>query len=231
MDESLKLPYLSKIDTRGDFQVWIVDGAYIRGHTDEEFTNFGQHYRYPYIPDNEFWIDQEAEHDEHQFFIDHLLVEHELMAKGMSYGEALTRADQVERKVRRRAGDVRKVTHQGQSLPDPATVEERLWKKLENGLCVWIVNGRLVRSAYDIDFTAGGHDHVYEFIPTATVWIDDAIQEQERGFVLLHELHERNQMEKGMPYSQAHAESSRMEFRCRHHPDELHDALAAEGWA
>jgi hypothetical protein len=38
-------------------------------------------------------------------------------------------------------------------------------------------------------------------------------------------------MEKGMPYSQAHAESSRLEFRCRHHPDELHDALAAEGWA
>jgi hypothetical protein len=30
---------------------------------DEEFTNFGQHYRYPYIPKNELWIDQEAGHD------------------------------------------------------------------------------------------------------------------------------------------------------------------------
>jgi hypothetical protein len=30
---------------------------------DEEFTNFGQHYRYPYIPKNELWIDQEARHD------------------------------------------------------------------------------------------------------------------------------------------------------------------------
>ena len=231
MDVTLKPPYLSKSDQRGDFQVWIVDGVYIRGHIDEEFTNFGQHYRYPYIPDMEFWIDREAEHDERQFFIDHLLVEHELMAKGMPYGDALTKADETERKERRRAGDVRKVTHQGQSLPDPAVVEERLWKKLEDGISVWIVNGRLVRSAYDIDFTAGGHDHVYEFVPYATVWIDDALEEQERGFVLLHELHERNQMEKGMPYSQAHAESSRMEFRCRHHPDELHDALAAEGWA
>ena len=231
MDENLTTPYLSKADQRGDFQVWIVDGAYIRGHTDEEFTNFGQHYRYPYIPDMEFWIDQEAEHDERQFFIDHLLVEHELMAKGMPYGDALTKADETERKERRRAGDLAKVTHQGQTLPDPAIVQERLWKKLENGISVWIVNGRLVRSAYDIDFTAGGHDHVYEFVPTATVWIDDAIEEMERGFVLLHELHERNQMEKGMSYSQAHAESSRMEFRCRHHPDELHDALAAEGWA
>jgi hypothetical protein len=123
------------------------------------------------------------------------------------------------------------VTHQGQSLPDPATVHEHLWKKLENGIQVWIVNGRLVRSAYDIDFTEGGHDHVYEFVPTGEVWIDDAIEEEERSFVLLHELHERNRMEKGMPYSQAHAESSRLEFHCRHHPDELHDALAAEGWA
>ena len=230
MEESFKEPYLSKADQRGDFQVWIVDGTYIRGHIDEEFTNFGQHYRYPYIPDKEFWIDREAQHDERQFFIDHLLVEHELMAKGMPYGDALTKADEVERKERRLSGDLRKVTHQGQSLPDPAMVEERLWKKLENGVSVWIVNGRLVRSAYDIDFTAGGHDHVYEFVPPATVWIDDAIEEMERGFVLLHELHERNKMEKGMPYSQAHAESSRMEFRCRHHPDELHDALSAEGW-
>lgn len=231
MDESLKPPYLSKIDQRGDFQVWIVDGVFIRGRIDEEFTNFGQHYRYPYIPNLEFWIDREAEHDEHQFFIDHLLVEHELMAKGMPYGDALTKADLAERRERRRAGDLKKVTHPGQSLPDPSMVQERLWKKLENGISVWIVNGRLVRSAFDIDFTAGGHDHVYEFVPTATVWIDDAIEEMERSFILLHELHERNQMEKGMPYSLAHAESSRMEFRCRHHPDELHDALAAEGWA
>ena len=231
MDEKLTPPYLEKDEQRGDFQVWIVDGSYIRGHMDEEFTNFGQHYRYPYIPNLEFWIDKEAEHDERCFFIDHLLVEHELMKKGMSYGDALTRADQAERKERRRSSDIGKVTHQGQTLPDPTTVHERLWKKLENGISVWIVNGRLVRSAYDIDYTEGGHDHVYEFVPAGEIWIDDAIEENERGFVLLHELHERNRMEKGMPYSQAHAESSRLEFRCRHHPDELHDALAAEGWA
>jgi hypothetical protein len=231
MAEELKPPYLEKIDQRGDFQVWIVDGAYVRGHIDEEFTNFGQHYRYSYIPDKEFWIDQEAEHDERQFFIDHLLTEHELMAKGMAYADALTEADRLERVERRRAGDIRKVTHGGQALPNPATVHERLWKRLENGISVWVVNGRLVRSAFDIDFTAGGHDHVYEFVPEGEVWVDDAIEENERGFVLLHELHERNRMEKGMPYSQAHAESSRLEFHCRHHPDELHDALAAEGWA
>ena len=153
------------------------------------------------------------------------------MAKGIPYGEAITEADRVERRERRRAGDVCKVTHHGQQLPDPKVAQESLWKKLENGIEVWIVNGRLVRSVFDIDFTAGGHDHVYEFVPQGEVWIDDAIEEKERGFVLLHELHERNRMAEGMPYSKAHLESSRLEFRCRHHPDELHDALAAEGWA
>jgi hypothetical protein len=226
-----KPPYLEKIDQRGNLAIWVVDGTYIRGHIDEEFTNFGQHYRYSYIPLDEFWLDKEAEHNEREFFIDHLLVEYRLMAKGMTYNDALVKGDAEERKERRRAGDVNRVTHNGQNLPDAKSVHERLWKKLENGVSVWIVNGRLVRSVYNIDFTEGGHDHVYEFVPENEVWIDDAIEEPERGYVLLHELHERNRMAHGWAYNKAHAESSRLEYHCRQHPDELHDALAAEGWA
>jgi hypothetical protein len=225
-----KRPYVEKIEELGDLQVWIVDGSYIRSHKDEEFTNFGQHYRYPYIPTNELWIGREAKHDERQFFIDHLLVEHRLMAKGMPYEKALPAADRRERKERRRAGDVSRLTHHGQTLPDGKDVHERLWQKLKKGLSVWIVNGRLVRSVFDIDFTEGGHDYVYEFVPQNELWIDDAIEESERGYILLHELHERNRMAKGWPYDKAHAESSRLEYRCRHRPDELHEALTAEGW-
>ena len=228
---STKPPYVRQVDTRGDLKVWIVDGIYIRGHIDEEFTNFGQHYRYSYIPKDELWIDRAAKQDETQFFIDHLLVEHRLMAKGMSYGEALEKADQEERKERRRAGDLRLVTRRGRELPKGVQVHERLWKRLENGLTVWIVDGRLVRSVFDVDFTAGGHDHVYEFVPENEVWIDDDIEEEERPYVLVHELHERNRMAKGWPYNKAHAESSELEYRCRHHPDELHEALEGEGWA
>ena len=231
MAETLKPAYIRKVDQRGDIAVWIVDGSFIRGHVDEEFTNFGQHFRYPYIPLKEFWIDQEAKQDEHEFFIEHLLAEFQLMQKGVPYDQALQEADRRERKERRRAGDVGKLTHHGRKLPDGHDVHDRLWKKLDSGLAVWIVNGRLVRSVFDIDFTAGGHDYVYEFVPENEVWIDDDIVETERGFVLLHELHERNLMARGWPYGKAHADSSRSEFRCRHHPDELHDALAAEGWA
>jgi len=225
-----KPPYIEKIEERGNLQVWIVDGSYIRGHIDEEFTNFGQHYRHPFIPLNELWIDREAKHDERRFFIDHLLVEHRLMAEGMPYEEALREADRAERKERRHAGYVRRLTDHGQKLPDGRDAHQRLWQKLENGVSVWIVDGSLVRSVFDIEFTEGGHDHIYEFVPENEVWIDDDLEEQERGYVLLHELHERNLMSKGWPYSKAHAESSRLEYRCRHHPDELHNALVAEGW-
>lgn len=226
----MKPPYLEKIEEIGDLQVWIVDGSYVREQIDEEFTNFGQHYSFSFIPERDLWLDKEAHPDERHFFIDHLLVERRLMAKGVSYDDALVAADRAERRERRRAGDVRVLTHGGKQLPHGQDVHVKLWKKLDNGVSVWVVNGRLVRSVFDIDFTEGGHDHVYEFVPENEVWIDDDMDDSERGFILLHELHERNRMISGWPYGRAHEESSRIEHHCRQHPDGLHEALAAEGW-
>jgi hypothetical protein len=153
-----RLPYIEKVEERGDLKIWVVDGAYIRSHIDEEFTNYGQHYRFSYIPIDELWLDREATEDEQQFFIDHLLVEHRLMAKGMPYEKALVGADRAERKERWRAGDVGRLTKHSRRLPEASIVHRHLWKKLEGGVSVWIVSGRLVRSVFDIDFTEGGHD-------------------------------------------------------------------------
>jgi hypothetical protein len=230
MSKSLKPCYVEKREERGDLHIWVVDGTYIRGHIDEEFTNFGQHYRYPFIPKDELWIDSGVKREEVRFFIDHLLVEHRLMSEGSSYEKAIDEADRAERKERRRAGDVKKMTVRGRVIPDAGRVHVRLWKALESGIRVWIVDGRLVRSVFDIDFTAGGHDYVYEFVPFNEVWIDDCTLEKERPYILLHELHERNRMAEGWPYSKAHNESSKKEYYFRHHPDELHEALAEEGW-
>ena len=58
-----KLPYIKQAGERGDLKIWVVDGAYIRGHIDEEFTNYGQHYRFNYIPEDELWLDHEAAED------------------------------------------------------------------------------------------------------------------------------------------------------------------------
>lgn len=225
------LPYIKKIDDRGQLSIWLVDGTHIRNNTDEEFANFGQHYRYHYIPKNELWIDHEANQNEQLFFIDHLLVEHRLMEKGMTYSEAITEADKAERRVRRRSGIIKQATHGGTTPPDVQQARKHLWKTLENGVAVWIADGNYIRSVFDIDFTAGGHDHVYEFVPDNEVWIDDDVVEEERPYVLLHELHERNAMATGIPYEKAHISASKIEYYHRHHPDELHDALITEGWA
>jgi hypothetical protein len=130
------------------------------------------------------------------------------MAQGVPYNKALEEADKVEQKERRRAGDVSRLTHQGKQLPDGKELHQQLWKKLQNGVSVWIVNGRLVRSVFDIHFTEGGHDYVYEFVPENEVWIDDALK-RKRGYVLLHELHERIEWP-GWSCNKAHAESSRL---------------------
>lgn len=226
----IRLPYVKKIGRRGSISIWQVDGSFIRTHKDEEFTNYGQHFSFKYIPEDEFWLDQGVSPEEQKFFIKHLSVEYRLMKNGMDVDSAREKADYVERKERKRAGDVRKLTHSGRELPDPGQVHRRLWKKLDNGVSVWIVNARLVRSVFDDDFASGGHDHVYEYVPENEVWIDDTLKAAERPFSLLHELHERNLMIKRMDYDRAHAESSKLERRLRRHPDDLHEALAQQGW-
>ncbi|PIR03513.1 MAG: hypothetical protein COV59_04955 [Candidatus Magasanikbacteria bacterium CG11_big_fil_rev_8_21_14_0_20_39_34] len=72
-----------------------------------------------------------------------------------------------------------------------------------------------------IDFTCGGHDFVYHFVPSGEVWIDNDIMPKGQKFVLLHELHERRRMAEGWGYPKAHYESSKIEYHCRHFPSEL----------
>ena len=93
---------------------------------------------------------------------------------------------------------------------------------------VWIISGEAVRALFFLDFTEGGHGYVYSFIPKKEVWIDDDIEPDEIKFVLLHELHERNLMSKGMKYDPAHKKSSEIEYYCRKHPEEVNKELKKE---
>jgi hypothetical protein len=223
----MKKPYIKKVDQIGPLTVWIVDGQYVRKNIDEEFTNFGQHYRFRFIPLHEFWIDREHGSGEEQFFIDHLLVEHRLMTRGMTYDKALEKADAVERGERRKTEFVREISR----LPKKDIIEnihKRLLQKYSGTVRVWVVKGGLVRSLYFIDFTEGGHDQVYPFVPKHEVWLDDDLGPGERRFVLLHELHERHLMTLGWPYVKAHRSASRIEYHCRAHPEELEADLRLE---
>ncbi len=224
----MKKPYIKKLDQIAAITVWIVDGQYVRGRIDEEFTNFGQHFRFRFIPLHEFWIDKEHALGEGQFFIDHLLTEYRLMTQGMAYDKALQKADAVELKERRKTELVRQIS----KLSKRKTIQDihkRPLKKYSGAVRVWIIRGGLVRSLYFIDFTEGGHDLVYpHFIPKDEVWLDDDLSPGERQFVLLHELHERHLMSLGWPYFKAHRSASRIEYHCREHPDELETNLRLE---
>jgi hypothetical protein len=222
-------PYLQRVGARRAVQIWIVDGPFIRKSINEEFSNFGHHWSISQIPKDEIWLDREGHPDEQRFFIAHALAERGAMADGKDYDTARHLACNVEYKLRARSRDLREVAPP-HGIPDPTRVHVRLRKQIFNGPAVWVVNGRLVRSVFDIEFTEGGHEFVYEFVPHGEVWLDDDVIEAEVGYVLLHELHERNLMAKGMAYDPAHESSSRLELHCREHPHLLHEALAAEGW-
>ena len=224
--------YLKKIAQRGPITVWIVDGQKIRTSVEKEFTNFGQHFRFSCIPPNEFWLDKEAQPNERGFFIDHLLVEWLAMRDGMSYEKAIVLADKREMSERRKTGDLKKVSVKKGKL-EPKKVHVRLVRELKWGkekIKVWIVNGRLIRSAWYIDFTEGGHDRVYKFVPKNEVWIDDDLFARERPYVLLHELNERLLMGRGLTYTEAHRKSSKLEWEARHDLKKLEAHLKALGW-
>ncbi len=229
----MKKPYLKKFITIDDLTVWVVDGQHIRTHIDEEFTNFGQHYSFKFIPKKELWIDQEHAFGEIEYFIDHLLVERRLMAEGRSYSYALKAADKREKRERR-IMDIGK--RHLESLRNPEqkeTLFRKIHKKLlkkysRHGIQIWIVDGELVRDFFFIDFTEGGHDKVYPFIPFGEVWIDDDLFPKERRFVILHELHERNRMFHGFAYPSAHREASKVEYAARRRPATLETEIKRE---
>ncbi len=216
--------YLKKIGKRGKIKIWLVDGSKIRRDLDKEFTNFGQHFSFPFIPKYEFWIDKEAVSNERRFFIDHLLVEWKFMKDGYSYSMALKLADEKELSERKKAGDFKKVMD-ANGILSINKVHCRLLKTIDNKISIWLIRGRLVRSVFDINFTEGGHDLVYNYIPKNEVWLDNDILAKERVYIILHELYERSLMEQGFTYLAAHRKANNIEWQSRHNKEKLRENL------
>jgi len=214
------------------FVVWEVDGTMIRNDMEEEFTNFAQNLRFPgMIPSNEFWIDKEESRDEAHFFCIHMYKEWQLMKDGKSYEEAVEAGENEEKKARDVEENGIKKYKGKINLDD---IHQKLYGECENDVKVWIIDGELVRDKYYVDFTAGGHDLVYgkrigQFMPNNEIWLDDDNHPNEQKLILLHELHERNLMTKGMNYNNAHKSSSLLEYKCRKNPILLDMYLKDEG--
>ena len=225
----LAKPYIKQYGSIDDFTIFEVDGQYIRDNINREFTNFGQHFRFPFIPKHEFWLDKQYAPGEENYFIDHLILEWHLMHDGVSYDDALAQADAKEKKERLKKELLSTVKEKITNLFGMVPREVYVGNLGSFGdVDVCIVNGEVVRNLYFIDFTEGGHHFVYDFVPVNEVWLDNDLNPSEMDFVLLHEMHERFLMSQGMDYSHAHRSSSAIEYKCRRDPKKLDECLNAE---
>ena len=157
-----------------------------------------------------------------------MLVTYRLMAEGKSRKEAVARANAIERKERGKSKLIQSKIKKVPKADLIQKVHKKLLDKYSKKINVWIVNGELVRDLFFLDFTEGGHDKVYSFIPLNEVWLDDDDTKKERKFILLHEVHERNLMGKGWTYEKAHKSASKIEYLCRNNPKLLDENLKNE---
>ena len=227
LKKMMKKPYIKKFTEIADIQVFLVDGNYVRKNIDEEFTNYGQHYLFKFIPKNEFWIDNSREIGEEKYYIDSMLAMRRFLKSGLSHDEAVKKADAIERRERAKSIAKKKII----KIKDVEKIVEKIHKELLHNykeLKVWLIRGELVRDLFFLDFTEGGHDKVYSFVPKNEVWLEETIPKKEIKLILLHEIHERNLMIKGLSYDNAHKSASKIEFHCRNHPKELNKKLEKE---
>ena len=222
-------PYIRKIRELSKIEVWLVDGEYIRKNICEDFVNYAHYYNFKFIPKNEFWIAGGTKEDEIIYYVDHMLVEHRLMSKGVSLKEASAKASLAEKRERgkseimKKLGSVRE--HKKEII---GMVHKKLLKKYSGRVRVWIVDGELVRDVFYTFFGGGGHDKVFHFIPENEIWIDQDIHPRERKFILIHELHERSLMAKGKDYQHSHRKATEIEDFYRHHSSMVWKAIKEE---
>ena len=224
-----KKPYLRKIRTVSEIEVWLVDGEYVRKNICEDFVNFDHHYHLPLIPKNEFWIASGASPEEIRYYIDHMLAEYRLIKAGVGRDEASRKADIIERRERGKSEIMKKLRHTREHRKELIDrVHRKLLRSYGRKLKIWVVNGELVRDIFYLNFAGGGHDKVYHFIPEGEVWLDDDISAKERRFILLHELRERALMAKGKDYPHSHWKATEVEDFFRHHPKGIDKRIKEE---
>ena len=94
--------------------------------------------------------------------------------------------------------EARKFCKKGKA-PDFVVKEET-----KDGLKIQYVDGKIVREYIDPEFVFGGHDLVYSYVPKETIWIDDIMDPKDIPHTLIHEIYERNLINKGKSYDVAH---------------------------
>lgn len=200
-------------------RIWIVDGARVVQEIYPAFVMGGNDQRYRFNPENEVWIDNRIGIEELKYTIAHELIERKLMReRGWSYDRAHSEGGN-EREKRLRLAEMRRVARKERStgLVELGERGEKVSAGREGvrvlltgiyrayfgkmgGLSVWIVDGSKVRRDLEPNFSFGGHDQKYRFVPKGEIWLDAAMSVEEAYFVLFHESIERKLMAAGKSY-------------------------------
>ena len=220
-------------------RIWIVDGLIIRRLIFNEFLYGGNNQRYPFVPENEIWIDHAIAAEEYSYTLRHELHERDLMAKkGMSYADAHDSSLALEQGLRK-ADKLLSDKHESElnrvsptdcdgikeiaGLPDSISLHGiyRQFLGDRNGVAIWIVDGAAVRREIFPDYGLSGNDLAYHFIPKNEIWIDGQIDCEETEFSVASELRERELMSKGKSYDDAYTDALNVVAAMRNKADRL----------
>ena len=158
---------MKKIGSFSGYNVYYVSGYVIRREIDKTFPNYGSHRSFKFIPKNEFWIDYENRNKrEAKYIIINFLAFEKEIEKGKNVDDAIKIANMIEKRERHKSKwikKLRKIKIKEKLLKK--IHEKRLFGKITDKLKIWLIDGDIVRSLFDVDFNQGGHGYVYPFIP------------------------------------------------------------------
>ncbi len=89
--------YVEQCCRLGDISAWIVDGSKVRDIFKTDFVDGGHGYVYPWIPNNEVWIESGLDDQEIKYTLYHEISERNLMKnKHIKYDQAHSKASKLE---------------------------------------------------------------------------------------------------------------------------------------
>jgi hypothetical protein len=222
------------IDTTrdGDFTYKIVriDGEAARNNVNEEITDTEHSMNFPEIPDDEFWIDETVKDHEIPIEVARMVVEKQALRAGKDKELAYILGQRKEEELRAQTEIGKKVATMSDDEVHVAANRGVLkQRRTKNDIEIRLVDGEYYKCKFNVDFTEGGHDIRYPWLPPNTIVIMNTAKPEERPYIIAHETHERVDMKKGMQYDAAHERASEYEHNLRENPELLSKAPEMRG--
>ena len=176
---------------QADCTIYTVNGLAVRNanQQDEEFGNFATHDEFPdCIGEREVWMSEKLASREGVFFAANALtyLARIQSAPNAAYGAGI----EAERALRESISGLEfRDGKPHRQVPGEVYLGEYLTLPDPKGpVSVRLVDGNLARSYYKTDYTQGGHNYVYPWVPKMQIWVEDGTDHREMPFVVRRRL-------------------------------------------